>query len=299
MTASTREGRFVVTRRRAAVLAAVCGAGALAVWLAWPASDAGVVYASPGGTPLTLEIDYPTGPGPHPVVLFAPHRGDWDGSFKREDRCRILVRALTRAGYAVATIHYRLVGEHRFPAQIQDGKAAVRWLRANAGRLGLAADRVGAIGVSAGGYGVCMLGTTGSAAGFDEPGTDPAAGRVQAVVALGAPVDWTAGDWSKFVEWHYIRPFLGKTFAEDPALYARASPGAYATPDDPPVLLIHSADDQLVPVTQARAFATKLRRAGVAVELVEESGAEHVWGGPRLENTLTSVVKFLDANLRP
>ncbi|MDY3554436.1 alpha/beta hydrolase [Gemmata sp. JC717] len=298
MTALTRGGRPAVTRHRAAVLAVVCGAGVLAAWLAWPAPDRGMVYAAPGGTPLTLEIDYPAGPGPHPVVLFAPHRGDWDGSFKREDRCRILVKALTRAGYAVATIHYRLIGEHRFPAQIQDGKAAVRWLRANAGRLRLAADRVGAIGVSAGGYGVCMLGTTGPGDGFDDLGEDPAAGRVQAVVALGAPVDWTGGEWSAFVEAHYLRPFLGKTFAEDPALYARASPGAYATSDDPPVLLVHSAHDQLVPVAQARAFAAKLRRAGVTVELVEEAGADHVWGGPRLENTLTSVVKFLDANLR-
>ena len=308
MTAVT-VGRSAVTRRRAALFGAACGVVALVAWMMRPAHDGGAssaapvrdnvfVYAAPDGVPLTLEFAYPSGPGPHPVVLFGPHLGNWDESFKREERYRTLLNGLTRGGYAVGTVHYRPVGAHRFPAQIKDGKAAVRWVRANASRLGLNADRVGAIGVSAGGYGACMLGTTGPNDGFDDPGADPAASRVQAVVALGAPADWTTVDWPLFVHWMYLRPFLGKTFEEAPELYARASPGAYATPDDPPFLLVHSVHDQLVPVTQARTFAAKLRRAGVPVQLLEEAGAEHVWGGPRLENTLTSVVKFLDASLR-
>lgn len=286
-------------RRRITGLATVCGVAALAVWLWLPTADGGIVYASPDDKPLTLDLDLPSGPGPHPVVLFAPHRGDWSRSFKRDDRCRILLDDLVRNGYAVATMHYRLVGEYRFPAQIEDGKAAVRWLRANGVRHGLAVDRIGAVGVSAGGYGVCMLGTTGPGDGFDTPGADPAAGRVQAVVALGAPVDWTTPNWSLMVERMYLRPFLGKSYAEDQPLYARASPATYASPDDPPFLLIHSIDDQLIPVAQARTFAGKLRQANVPVELIEEGGAEHVWGGKRLKNTLQHVVEFFDRHLRP
>lgn len=286
-------------RRRKTVLAALAGLVGLVVWLTLPTAGSGIVYASPGGEALTLELDYPSGPGPHPVVLFAPHRGDWSSSFKRDDRSRRLLTALTHRGYAVATIHYRLVGAHRFPAQIEDGKAAVRWLRANAQRHGLLAERIGAVGVSAGGYGVCMLGTTGPGDGFDGREEDPIAARVQAVVALGAPADFTIPVWSTQVDYMYMRPFLGASFKQDSGLYTRASPGTYATPDDPPVLLIHSADDMLVPVAQPRTFVAKLRQAGVSVELVEEGGLEHVWGGERLDRTLERVGSFLDQHLRP
>ncbi len=174
---------IAMPRRRTTIIVAL-PAVALAAWLCVPAGVTGFVYATPGGEPLRLDIDYPSGPGPHPVVLFAPHRGDWPRSFKRDDRCRRLLDSLTRRGYAVATVHYRLVGEYRFPAQIEDGKAAVRWLRANAEQLRLATDRIGAVGVSAGGYGVCMLGTTGPGDGIDPPGGDaasrPGAGRGRA-----------------------------------------------------------------------------------------------------------------------
>lgn len=284
--------------RRRRIALAVLSAAALTAWLCVPSEGAsGFVYATPSGQPLRLDLDYPPGPGPHPVVLFAPHRGDWGPAFKRDDRCRRMVTAMTNRGYAVATIHYRLVGEYRFPAQIEDGKAAVRWLRANANHLGLAGDRIGAVGVSAGGYGVCMLGTTGPGDGFDPPGEDPVAARVQAVVALGAPADLTTAV-SPMAEHQYLRPFLGARLAEDPALYARASPGTYATPGDPPFLLVHSAGDSLVPVAQPRAFAAQLRRAGVPVELVEEEGTLHVWGGARLDRTLERVGEFLDRHLR-
>ncbi|MBP3955780.1 alpha/beta hydrolase [Gemmata sp. G18] len=284
-------------RRRTTVIVVLTASAALAAWLCAPSAGAGFVYASPNGKPLHLDIDYPTGPGPHPVVLFAPHRGDWGPSFKRDDRCHRMVTALTRRGYAVATVHYRLVGEHQFPAQIEDGKSAVRWLRANAAQLGLVTDRIGAVGVSAGGYGVCMLGTTGPGDGFDPPGEDATAARVQAVVALGAPADLTTAV-SPVVEHQYLRPFLGARFADDPARYTRASPGTYASPDDPPFLLIHSAGDALIPVAQPRAFANKLRGAGVPVELVEEEGVVHVWGGERLDRTLERVGTFLDRHLR-
>ncbi len=88
------------------------------------------------------------------------------------------------------------------------------------------------------------------------------------------------------------------TLAENPELHERASPGTYVTPDDPPFLLVHSAGDALVPVAQSRAFAATLRRAGVPVELVEEDGTLHVWGGERLDRTLERVGAFLDQHLR-
>jgi acetyl esterase/lipase len=290
---------------RSAVTGAVLFfAGAAVVGpLGWYWSSSGRVsgqtYAAPDGLPLTLDIDYPARRGaPPPVILFAPHDGEWKPEMRQEPRCRSLLTALTGHGYAVATVHYRLPGKYRFPAQVEDGKSAVRWLRANAGRFGLNAERIGAIGVSAGGYGICMLGTTGPGDGLDGPGDDPRySSRVQAVVAMGAPAGFGREPMPPIIQHLYLRPFLGASFEDDPELYARASPGTYASADDPPFLLFHSRNDLSVPVTQARSFAGELRQAGVQVELVEEDGYEHVWTGPKFDRAVERTLEFFDRHL--
>jgi acetyl esterase/lipase len=288
------------TRRAVACVSAGAALLAFMLWIYFPEDRGGWVYANPQGEPLTLHLDYPALHDPHcPVVLFAPHRGDWGAVDKRETRFRTLIDGLNRHGYAVATAHYRLLGAYHFPAQIEDGKAAVAWLRANGDRLGLATERIGAVGVSAGGYGVCMLGTTGPGDGFDSPGDSPANTRVQAVAALGAPTDLAARTWPLGTEQIFIRPFIGVGYNQDPSLYARASPITYVTPDDPPFLLFHSTDDIIVPVDQARSFAGKLRQVGVPVELIEEQGVQHIWGGERLDRAIDQLAGFFDKHIRP
>jgi acetyl esterase/lipase len=260
-----------------------------------------LVYAAPDGTPLTLDLDFPTlSPPPYPIVLFAPHDGEWPRALKRESRSRLLLDQLTGHGYAVATLHYRQPGKYRFPAPVEDGKAAIRWLRANADRYRLDARRIGAVGVSSGGYGVCMLGTTGPEDGFEGSGSNrEQSSRVQAVVAMGAPAEFADRIWPDRLESLNLRPFLGVDFADDPQRYERASPGAYASADDPPFLLFHSCDDLAVPVEMARALADRLRRAGVPVTLVEDDGIEHVWTGPKMERAIQQILHFLDRHLRP
>lgn len=275
----------------------VAGAG---LWYFWPSSEiAGLVYSAPDGVVLTLDLDYPAERRPpQPVVLFAPPEGAWPRALKWDRRFRALREALTGGGYVIATVHYRLPGRYPFPASIEDGKAAVRWLRRNAARYGLDGDHIGAIGISSGGYGVCMLGTTGPDDGFEGEDSD-CSSRVQAVVTLGAPADFTTKVWQNRMESLDLRPFLQVTYASDPRKYARASPGTYATADDPPFLLFHSSDDLVVPVEMARSFADQLRRAGVPVELVEEEGVEHVWFGAKLERAIERTVRFFDRHLRP
>jgi acetyl esterase/lipase len=290
--------RFVVTGSVLLVVASVVGSGA---WLYHALGRrAEIPYASPDGVPLTLTIDYPASrSSPPPVILFAPHDGEWKPVILQEPRCRALLSALTGHGYAVATVHFRLLGKHHFPGPVQDGKSAVRWLRANAQRYGLNADRIGAIGVSAGGYGVCMLGTTGPADGLEGPDDDLRySSRVQAVVAMGAPADFGRTHTPKAIQQLYVQPFLGATATENPELYVRASPGTYASADDPPFLLFHSTNDLSVPVAQARAFADDLRRARVPVELVEEEGYEHVWTGARFERALERSIEFFDQHVK-
>ncbi len=274
----------------------------LAGWSLWPSSGkTGLVYAVPDGTPLTLDLDFPSNlPPPYPVVLFIPHDGEWPSVLKREPRFGLLLDRLTGHGYAVATVHYRAPSKNLFPAQIDDAKAAVRWLRANGDRYGLDARRIGVVGVSAGAYGACMLGTTGPGDGFEEVGGNPEqSSRVQAVVCLGAPCDFTVKNLPERIDAFYLRPFLGASFAENPAIYERASPGTYASADDPPFLLFHSRDDLLVPVEMARSFADQLRRAGVPVTLVEDDGLDHVWTGPKMEWAIEQTLQFFARYLRP
>ncbi|OWK37778.1 alpha/beta hydrolase [Fimbriiglobus ruber] len=282
----------------------LCVGSVGAFWLLLrPRDTTGLVYTTPaGGDPLTLDIDYPLAArGPLPVVVFVPHDPNWHPDFKQEDRIRLAIEVFTRAGYAVATIHYRSPGKTPFPGPIQDGKAAVRFLRANASKYGLAADRIGVMGASAGGYGACMLGTTGPADGFDPPdGPADVSCRVQAVAALAAPVDLTKKTWPDLAEKMYLRPFLGAGYDENPAAYRKASPGTYATPDDPPFLLLHSPSDGVVNIAHSRAFADQLKRGGVEVVLTELSSGVtvHIAKGQELEQTIQQVVPFFDKYLK-
>jgi acetyl esterase/lipase len=288
-------------RSRVLLLLGLALPAGLAGWRFWPSSQlAELVYATPDGTPLTLDLDFPRPfKPPSPLVLLAPPDGEWPRALKWEKRTRTLLARLSARGYAVATIHYRLPGKYRFPAQIEDIKSAVRWLRANADRYGLAADRIGAVGVSSGGYGVSMLGTTDPHDGFDGHGDNlEQSSRVQAVVCLGVPGDFAEKVWPERLENIYLRPFLGAGYADDPELYARASPGSYASADDPPFLLFHSRNDLVVPVRMARTFAERLQRAGVSVKLVEDEGLEHVWTGPRLDRAIEQTLDFFDEHVR-
>jgi acetyl esterase/lipase len=275
-------------------------AGAVWWWSRPGLEHCDLVYRTVEGVSLTLDLDLPHARTSRcPVILFAPPEGDWHPDFKRETRFRIVIDALNGRGYAVATLHYRPPSKHRFPAPIEDGKAAVRWLRANAERYALDPDHIGVIGVSAAGYGACMLGTTRPKDGFE--GADAnleLSSRVQAVVSLGAPLDFATKTWPEAVESAYLKPFLGTRYDDNPVLYRKASPGTYATGDAPPFLLFHSSGDQMVPIHHARAFTRQLKSANVPVTLVEIEGNAHVWSGPALERAVDRALEFFDQHLR-
>src|SRR5262249_59047966 len=120
------------------------------------------------------------GDGPVPVVV-GLHGGGWRMG-KRQDLAK-LTELLAAQGFAAARVSYRLAPQHQFPAQIEDCKAAVRWLRANAKKYKLNPDRVGAVGFSAGAHLACLLGTADQSAGLEGNGGNPEqSSRVQAVV---------------------------------------------------------------------------------------------------------------------
>ncbi len=211
------------------------------------------VYASPGGQDLLVDLYIPEGPGPFPAVLII-HGGGWIRG-KPADMERYAER-LVQQGFAVANISYRLAPEHRWPAQIEDCRTALRWLRQQAEGLHIDPKRIGVLGYSAGAHLAVMLGVDSS--------SNPAE-RVSAVVAGSGPYDLRV-----YPESPYVIKLIGGTPSEFQAAYADASPITKVSRDDAPTFLYHGRHDKLVEIEQSINMAQALGEAGVPVVFKEE-----------------------------
>jgi acetyl esterase/lipase len=190
---------------------------------------------------------------------------------------------VAQAGVAVASVDHRLSGEATWPAQLHDAKAAVRWLRARAGELGVDPDRVAAWGESAGGHLAEQLGLVTDPALEGDVGVTGPPSAVAAVVAWYAPSDVAAvatdtgadpGDPAT-----REAQLLGAPPAAVPGLAAQASPLTHAMAAAPPVLLLHGRADRFVPCVQSERLRDALAAAGADVELHTYEGADHMWLG--------------------
>lgn len=250
-----------------------------------------ITYATVGKEKLKLDLVLPAGPGPHPVVLCF-HGGAWSAG-NRKDLTRpsvqipgvtpeptadvgILVN-LARRGYAAATVSYRLAPKAKFPAQIEDAKTAVRFLRANAAKYDLDPKRFAALGFSAGGHLALLLGTTDSSAGFDGPLYPDEDSRVQCVIDFFGPTDLSLYSETPGLAESFIASFLGRECLIDDTCYKRASPIDYVTKGDPPVLLIHGTLDLVVPIIHSERMCKKLIDCGVPAELHTVRWKGHGW----------------------
>jgi acetyl esterase/lipase len=239
-----------------------------------------LVYGKGGETNLNLDLAMPkAGTGPFPAIVCV-HGGGWK-SGKRQD------------------LENRFSPEAKFPAQIEDCKAAVRWLRANAAKYHVNPERIGAVGFSAGGHLVCLLGTTDKNDGLEGQGGNPEqSSRVQAVVSFFGPTDFTTKTWSESIEKEYLIPLFGATIEENPALYKKASSISYVTKDDPPFLFFHGSEDKLVGIRHSQLLADKLHDVGVKAEVVVMPGEGHGWQGEKLRQTIDQMFKFFDEQLK-
>ena len=256
-----------------------------------------LTYGKGGDTNLLLDLAMPAqGDGPFPAVVCI-HGGGWRGG-KRQDLSQIM-KTLASRGFVAATISYRLAPEAKFPAAVEDCKAAVRWLRANATKYKIDKDHIGAVGFSAGGHLVCMLGVTSKEDNLEGSGGSPGqSSSVQAVVDFFGPTDLASADWSEDVRTRAVAPFLGDTVANKPDLYRKASPISYVKAGAPAFLILHGTEDPTVSIEQSRNFAKKMQENGGQVKVIEVAGAGHGWGGDQMLKSTEETVKFLNTQLR-
>jgi acetyl esterase/lipase len=257
-----------------------------------------VVYGTGGGQELKLDLYAPANPsGPLPAVVLI-HGGGWCSGCK--DDFRAIARGMAEKGYFAVTAGYRLAPQHRFPAQLEDVKCAVRWVRANAPYYGVDPERIGAAGASAGGHLALLLGMTYPSDGFEgQGGYAGYSSKVAAVVNIMGPTDLSRSGWSAATE-KMIFDLVGGSRDRTPAGYWAASPVAYVRPGGPPVLTIHGTADAVVPYEQAQLLHSALRGAGVdsRLEAMQDKGHGFDWGGDGLQRCAALLVQFCDEHLK-
>ena len=235
---------------------------------------------------------------PRPLVVYI-HGGGWEAG----DKSACPAKALLVHGYAAASLNYRLSQEAIYPAQIEDCKAAIRWLRAHAGEYGIEPSRIGVWGDSAGGHLVALLGTTGDIRDFDVGQNLDQSSAVQCVVDWYGPADFL--HWGEHPDpslgnaRSMISRLLGGPFMTRLDLARRASPLYFVNAHSAPFLIMHGDQDPTVPLQQSQALNAALQKAGVSSTLEVIAGAAH--GGPAFGSPKNAqlIANFFDLYLRP
>ncbi len=234
-----------------------------------------VTYCTVGRVALTMNVWLPQGgTTPHPLAVMV-HGGGWEhGDAGPSNRLSLVESGLVGKGFVVASVNYRLAPQYVWPAQIEDVKCAIRYLRASAATYGIDPTRIGVWGGSAGGHLVAMLGTAGPSAGYDVGQYLDQSSAVQAVVDEWGPADLTAPGWDPYAS-QVITQVFGVSPGQPSSVLRAASPVSYVTASDPPFLIIQGVADTTVPASQSQEFAATLQSAGVPETLVMVQNAGH------------------------
>ena len=235
------------------------------------------------------------GSAPLPLIVWV-HGGAYRGGSK--ENCRSA--RFLHHGYAAASINYRLSQHAVFPAQLEDGKAAIRFLRANAKKYNIDPNRIGVWGSSAGGHLVTLLGTTSDVNDFDRGPNLHVSSSVRAVCDYFGPTDFTKmSDFESRMD--HDAPdspesqLVGGPVQENKEACKRANPITYISKNDPPFLICHGDKDMLVPHNQSVLLNDALEKAGVDVKFHTVKGGGHGFRDPQVARM---VLEFFDEHLK-
>jgi acetyl esterase/lipase len=240
-----------------------------------------------------LDLYYPTkGKPPFPVIVWI-HGGAWHHGDKRPLTCP----ALLENGYAVASINYRLSTQAIFPAQIEDCKGAIIWLRQHAKEFNIDPNRIGVWGSSSGGHLAALLDTTSNGANVSWAKQDSAKmAAVQAVCDWSGPVDLLGIEHPGVAK--LVTQFLGQPPQAVPELVKEANPATYADSADPPILIVHGDHDEQVPCSQSQELASVLTSKGIDCRLVMVPNGTHNLTGDNLDKSIRRTIDFFDRTLK-
>lgn len=257
-----------------------------------------VIYQQlPGYIPQVVDIYVPATKGPHPLVLYI-HGGGWTGGHTRHSGALAnfpaVLASLASEGFVVASLEYRLSAEAKYPAQLQDAKASLRFLGDRAAKYRIDPGRVGIWGGSAGGHLTALTALT-----CKDTSLDPAAAKdlcASAAVTwygvfdFGALTAQRGGGGDDAAE--RLMGCNGRCGAET---YALASPVTYIDAKDPPFLLIHGTEDKVVPIGQSYDAEKRFKAAGVPVQVLWLPGVDHSFIGATPAQTRNATLKATNA----
>ncbi len=266
-----------------------------------------VPYIKNGDTAQRLDIYYPETPPSSPLPLIVHiHGGGWMGGNKYPCDARMM----TTQGYVVASIEYRFSQKAKFPAQIQDCQAAIRWLRANASKYHINTHKVGVIGASAGGHLSALVGVTGGKHIFPAIGENQdQSDAVQCVCDIFGPKNFgsvmSQADEDKNVKNVFKFNTPSDPYSEligvplsDKEKTAAVSPITYVDESSPPILILHGTHDALVPFAQSEEFEKAMKKKGASAWLQKFPGAGHGGGAFGKPAVILLMKTFFDKYLQ-
>lgn len=256
-----------------------------------------IKYREVNGMSLLLDIVKPSDSyGPYPAIIYI-HGGGWmsgDKSREDEDSWDTLFAA---SGFVCININYRLSHQDPFPAQIQDVKAAIRWVKANAKKYDINPEKIGIWGHSSGGHLASLAGTSSGVGTLeDDNGNQGNTSEVNAVVSIAGP-----SDLLKMGGWHDLpnspeSKFIGGPLTSNTETARKANPIIYIGQNPPPFLIIHGDTDGIVPISQGELLYKSLPNAS----FLTIKGADHnlVGGNLTFEDILITVKVFFERHLK-
>jgi acetyl esterase/lipase len=273
-------------------------------WADGVTSNADVTYSTiPGFRPMVIDIYMPPKKGgPKPLILYI-HGGGWVAGHTRHSGALSnfpeVLAELASEGFVVASLEYRLSGEAPFPAQLQDARAAVRFLKANAAQYGIDPARVGVWGGSAGGHLAALTALSCGDTSLDAAPAMAGSECVQAAVTWYGVFDFApmlarsaASGSLNTAENSLLR--CTPVSCSEQAIKA-VSPASYIDAKDPPFLLIHGENDATVPASQSHDVEAKMKAAGMSVESIYIPGVDHSFIGATAVETRDATLKATNA----
>jgi acetyl esterase/lipase len=289
---------------RSTVLTAAAALAACAAWGGAAVAQgvhklADIQYAEVGGQALKLDLYQPS--EPHGPLLIWLHGGRWEVGSKE----RMPLGALVERGYAIASLDFRPASQARFPGQVHDIKAAVRFLRARAADYGYDATRIGLLGVSSGGHLAALVGTTNSHAELEGSLGEHLgiSSDVQAIVSYCGASDLLtilaqSTPYGLGIREPALKTLLGALPNDNEALARLASPVFQVDAHDPPLLLVHGDQDPQMPINQSHELQGAYERAGLEAKMIVVHGAGHADAAFYDAERTNLVAAFLDEHLR-